>query len=70
MVKSMSPIPDYLQNIVDHICQQGCDSVNAEIDAMEKGNPVEATRGLSHEDQKCILKELKTIMMVYKNKTE
>ena len=51
--------------VVDSVCALGCDRVNQIIDALEAGEDVEETAGLSRSQQRQVLEELRAIMSVY-----
>ena len=55
-----------LTQYLEVLCQSGCDTVNATIEAMEKNQPISLTDDLSAEEQSIVLNELKEIMSVYK----
>jgi len=50
---------------VESLCQSGCDAVRATIRAMEAGEPVAQSEGLSTEERQAVLVELQAIMAVY-----
>ena len=54
-----------LAQYLEVICQSGCDSVNATIQAMENNQPTSITAQLQPEEQQIVLQELKAIMSVY-----
>jgi predicted GTPase len=51
--------------VVDSVCALGCDRVYQIIDALEAGEDVEETAGLSRSQQRQVLEELRAIMSVY-----
>ncbi|NOQ80019.1 MAG: hypothetical protein GQ546_11545 [Gammaproteobacteria bacterium] len=59
-----------LTKYLEHLCQSGCDSVNAAIEAieaMEKKQAAGITDSLNDDEQAIVLQELKAIMSVYKH---
>jgi hypothetical protein len=50
---------------INDICHDGCDAVNAVIEALEQGKTPPAMNDLSQVEQDEVLKELKQIMSVY-----
>jgi len=63
-----APEPDETQQIeacIEVLCQKGCLAVRADIRALEQGQVLPETAGLSREATRFVLKELKAIMAVY-----
>jgi hypothetical protein len=58
--------PSKVSATINDICHDGCDAVNAIIEALEQGNTPPAMDDLSRDEQHEVLKELKQIMAVYK----
>lgn len=56
-----------LTRYLEVLCQSGCETVNATIEAMEKNQPISLTDELDADEQGIVLQELKTIMSVYKH---
>ncbi len=54
-----------LQSIVERLCRDGCQQVNIYIQEIEALRYPESMLGVSDQDQKRILAELKSIMSVY-----
>lgn len=54
-----------LSQYLDHLCNQGCTSVREAIEQMEAGNRLPELADLDHNEQQCLLQELKSIMAVY-----
>lgn len=52
---------------VEILCNSGCITVNATIEAMEADQLVTAVEGLSQDEKQLLLKELKSIMSVYQS---
>ena len=52
-------------NCVERLCQKGCKAVRQDIAALEGGRALSETRGLSAEEVRSVLLELKSIMDVY-----
>ncbi len=50
---------------VEFICEMGCNSVYATIEALESGQEVETVRGFSDVEVTALTHELKAIMSVY-----
>lgn len=50
---------------IEALCGAGCDAVRATIRSMEEGLAVTQTEGLSDEERRAVLNELKAIMAVY-----
>lgn len=57
---------DNISKAVEAICHQGCTSVSSIIEMLEKGETVEQAVHLSCDELIALLKELKSIMAVYK----
>ncbi len=55
-----------LQDIVDALCQDGCKQVNSYIRSIESDELPESMRDLDKDEQALVLKELKSIMAVYR----
>ena len=56
-----------LTEYLEVLCQNGCDAVNATIEAMEKKQTISLTEDLTEDERTIILQELKAIMSVYKH---
>ena len=54
-----------IESCIEALCQKGCLSVRADIRALEQGQDLPETAGLSREAIRLVLKELKGIMAVY-----
>ena len=54
-----------ITHYLEVICQSGCDTVNATIEAMEKDQSISAVKDLDSDEKKVVLRELKAIMAVY-----
>ena len=50
---------------VERLCLKGCKAVWEDIAVLETGEPLPETRQLSVEENRAVLRELKTIMSVY-----
>ena len=55
-----------LTSYLEVLCQSGCDTVNATIEAMENNQPISIINDLTADERQIILRELKSIMAVYK----
>ncbi|MCU7938718.1 MAG: hypothetical protein KZQ64_10300 [gamma proteobacterium symbiont of Bathyaustriella thionipta] len=55
-----------LTECLEILCQNGCDTVNATIEAMERNQAVSLTEDLTDDERTIVLQELKAIMSVYK----
>lgn len=55
-----------LTRYLEILCQSGCNTVNATIEAMENNQPISIIHDLTPDEQQIILQELKSIMVVYK----
>lgn len=56
-----------LAEYLEILCQSGCKTVNATIEAMENNQPTSISDELTPDEHKMVLQELKTIMSVYNN---
>ena len=56
-----------LTHYLEILCQSGCATVNATIEAMEKNQPISLIDDLTTEEQSIVLNELKAIMSVYEH---
>lgn len=54
-----------LTEYLEILCQSGCDTVNATIEAMENNQSSSLTEALTPEERTIVLQELKSIMSVY-----
>lgn len=67
-IKQITPMDHQkLTKYLELLCQSGCDSVNATIEAMEKKQATGITDSLNDDEQAIVLQELKAIMSVYKH---
>ncbi|MCU7834290.1 MAG: hypothetical protein KZQ83_03470 [gamma proteobacterium symbiont of Taylorina sp.] len=55
-----------LTQYLEILCQSGCETVNATIEAMEKNQTTSLIDELNDDEQRIVLQELKSIMSVYK----
>ncbi len=53
---------------IERLCQKGCSQVWGDIDALERGDSLPETDGLSGVERRRVLAELKTVMAVYKGR--
>lgn len=56
---------NHVQQRIEAMCQQGCDSVRSYIRAMEDDVPLSQLDGLDASERQRVLVELKAIMAVY-----
>ena len=56
---------NHVQQRIEAMCQQGCDSVRSYIRAMEDHVPLSQLDGLDETEKDRVLIELKAIMAVY-----
>jgi len=56
-----------LTRYLELLCQNGCETVNATIEAMEKNQAISLTENLSDDERTIVLQELKAIMSVYEH---
>jgi len=54
-----------IDDVVEKLCNEGCQAVHLYIQQLEQNNPVELLNGLSNKDKEKILHELRAIMAVY-----
>lgn len=67
-IKQITPMDHQkLTKYLELLCQSGCDSVNAAIEAMEKKQAAGITDSLNDDEQAIVLQELNAIMSVYKH---
>ncbi len=57
-----------IDDCVEELCQKGCAQVWGDIDALERGEPLPETEGLSDGERRLVLHELKAVMGVYKDR--
>jgi hypothetical protein len=57
-----------LQAIIDSICGHGCQHVRQFIQHLQQGKLDEKTKSLNIQERKLILRELQSIMSVYKHR--
>ena len=56
---------DRVNRCIEALCACGCEGVHAVITALEQGLYIQETAGLSQEEKKAVLNELKSVMEVY-----
>lgn len=56
---------DKINRCIEALCANGCDAVRATIGSLEHELPLTETRGLGEMEVKAVLRELKSIMAVY-----
>ena len=61
---------NHLDHIIEKLCQKGCQSLWADIDAMDRGEDLPETQGLSKAEKQHVLQEIKSIMAVYKGRCD
>lgn len=54
-----------VEQCVENLCQKGCRAVWSDIDALEAGDVLPETGGLSSTEVRAVLDELKAVMAVY-----
>ena len=54
-----------IQDCIEALCQKGCRSVRQSIGALERGEQLPETAGLSPAEIRRVLHELKAVMAVY-----
>jgi len=54
-----------IETCIEVLCQKGCLSVRSDIRALERGQILPETAGLTSEATRVVLQELKAIMAVY-----
>ncbi|MDH5446745.1 MAG: hypothetical protein OEY52_14430 [Gammaproteobacteria bacterium] len=62
------PIPPHIHSvdeIIEALCQEGCQAVRLYIDQLESNSPIELLNGLDDLEKQKILNELQSIMSVY-----
>ena len=55
-----------VDNCVEALCQKGCSAVWGHIEALESGQLIPEADGLSTPEIRAVIRELKSIMSVYK----
>ncbi|WP_456405948.1 hypothetical protein [Thiolapillus sp.] len=58
--------PNPVDHVVEILCLKGCKALWADIDSMEKGQMLPELQSLDTQQQQQVLKEIKSIMAVYK----
>lgn len=53
---------------IEKLCQKGCSQVWGDIDTLENGDSLAETDGLSKRERLRVLRELKTVMAVYRGR--
>ncbi len=62
----MESIDKYrLEARLEALCEKGCRRAWRDIDALERGEDLAETRGLTPEERRWLLRELKQVMAVY-----
>ena len=62
------PIPPHIftvDEVIETLCQEGCQAVRLYIQQLENNSPFELLEGLSDLEKKTVLLELQSIMSVY-----
>lgn len=54
-----------VEQCVENLCQKGCRAVWSDIDALEAGDFLPETGGLSRTEVRAVIDELKAVMAVY-----
>lgn len=54
-----------LEARLEALCEKGCRHVWQDIDALEQGQELNETKGLTEKERRWLLSELKQIMTVY-----
>ncbi|RMG34186.1 MAG: hypothetical protein D6720_09950 [Gammaproteobacteria bacterium] len=57
-----------IDDCIERLCQKGCAQVWGDIDALERGESLPETEGLSDGERQRVLRELKAVMRVYKDR--
>lgn len=57
-----------IDHCVEQLCQKGCARVWGDIEALERGEGLPETVGLSDGERQVVLRELKSVMGVYKDR--
>jgi hypothetical protein len=64
--RTLTPFDTYrLESRLEALCEKGCRRVRQDIDALDRGEDLPETRGLSAEERRLLLRELKQVMAVY-----
>ena len=56
-----------VEQCVERLCRKGCRAVWSDIDALEAGEPLPETAGLSGAELRAVVHELKSVMAVYQH---
>ena len=62
------PIPPHIytvDEVIEALCQEGCQAVRLYIEQLEKNTPMELIDGLNDLEKQTVLIELQSIMSVY-----
>ncbi len=62
------PIPPHVytvDEVIEALCQEGCQAVRLYIEQLEQNTPLELLDGLSELEKQAVLLELQSIMSVY-----
>lgn len=62
------PIPPHaytVDEVIESLCQEGCQAVRLYIEQLESNSPIELLEGLSDPEKQTVLLELQSIMTVY-----
>lgn len=62
------PIPPHIYSsdeIIEALCQEGCQAVRSYIQQLENNSPIELMNGMSELEKQAVLVELQAIMSVY-----
>ena len=62
------PVPPHVYSVdevIEALCQEGCQTVRTYIEQLENNTPMELLAGLSDLEKQTVLLELQSIMAVY-----
>ncbi len=54
-----------VEKCVENVCRKGCRAVWSDLAALESGQPLPEVRGLSPQEIRAVIHELRTVMSVY-----
>jgi len=54
-----------IDEVIESLCQEGCQAVRLYIEQLQKNSPMELLEGLTDLEKQAVLLELQSIMSVY-----
>lgn len=65
LAKPIAPHAYTADEVIESLCQEGCQAVRLYIEQLQTNSPIELLDGLSNQEKHTVLRELQSIMLVY-----